>query len=290
MHKQPLSVLVLLKGMAIGVANIIPGVSGGTIAVITGLYDELMEAFGAFFSSEGGWRRNLLFLLPVILGVVIGSVAFARVIGGLLAAVPVQTNLFFIGLIVGSMPYLAGKARSEAFSPWCIAAFAVGIGLVLWMGLAERPTASPPITELSLLAFGAMFAASIVASFALVVPGISGSFVLLLLGMYTTMQTAFGTMNWPLVAVFVFGHIFGIVLVARFITYLLQRFHSPTYFAIIGLVLGSIVSLWEPIPLDMTGLTGAVAALLGAVLSAVLGTGTKERLVARLGKGRRRER
>ncbi|MFW5801858.1 MAG: DUF368 domain-containing protein, partial [Spirochaeta sp.] len=216
MQKPPPSPVLLLKGIAIGIANIIPGVSGGTIAVITGIYEELMEAFGSFFSSEGGWRRNLRILLPVIAGVLIGNVAFARLIGGFLQSFPVQTNLFFMGLILGSIPYLVKKAARDRFSPWYLLSFALGLGLVLWMGLAERPTVSEPITELSAAAVAAMFTVSIVASFALVIPGISGSFMLLLMGMYTTMQTAFSTVNVPFILIFVFGHIFGIVLVAKF--------------------------------------------------------------------------
>lgn len=277
-RKAPLSLLVTVKGIAIGLANIIPGVSGGTIAVIVGIYDELMEAFGAFFSSEGGWKRNLLFLLPLIFGVLIGNVAFARLIGFFLAEIPAQTNFFFIGLIVGSTPYLINKAGQGQFRWYFLIAFALGLGLVLWMGLAERPAASPPLTEITFPALGLMLAVSVIASFAMVVPGVSGSFLLLLFGMYSTMQHSFSTLNIPFIAVFVGGHIIGVVLVARLITYLLGRFHGFTYFVILGLVLGSVVSLWEGFTMDITGLTGGLALVAGFLLSFFLGTGTKDRL------------
>lgn len=278
-RKPPLSPVVALKGMAIGVANIIPGVSGGTIAVITGLYEELMEAFGSFFSSEGGWKRNLLFLVPLMAGLLFGNVAFARLIGWLMATVPSQTNFFFMGLIIGSAPYLIKKAGGVKFSPWYLLSFAAALTVVLWMGLAERPSSSEPITEVTLTAVGAMLAVSLIASFAMVIPGVSGSFILLLFGMYSTMTAAFSSLNIPFIAVFVGGHVAGVVLIAKLISYLLRKFHGITYYAIIGLVLGSVVSLYDGIGFDVTGLTSIAAAVFGCMVSILLGSGTRDRLL-----------
>lgn len=269
-----LSPIVGLKGVVVGIANMVPGVSGGTIAVLLGLYDELMEAFGAFFSSEGGWRRNLLFLLPVVVGVVIGTIGFARIIGFLLANYPLQTNLFFVGLIVGSLPHLVRHIdRSVVRRRPVLSAglFVVGAMSVLLMGLADSPSATMPLTDTSTRTLLIILLAAVVSSFALVIPGLSGSFILLLLGLYTTMQTAFSTPNWTLVGVFVLGNLIGIALIARAIHWLLRRFHSLTYCVIIGLVLGSIASLWQPLSADPEGFLAMAAGLAGIISAWLLG-------------------
>lgn len=279
-RKPMLSPLVGLKGMLIGVANMVPGVSGGTIAVLTGLYDELMEAFGAFFSSEGGWRRNLLFLLPVIIGVVVGTVAFARLIGFLLAEYPLQTNYFFVGLIVGSLPFLCGRVSTRTLKTRpliCGGLFCLGLVAVLAMGLTEPPTRTEPLTDTSVRTMLIILAAALISSFAMVMPGLSGSFILLLLGMYTTMQTAFSSLNWVLIALFVVGNLIGIVLIARVVHWLLQHYHSFTYALIVGLVLGSIASLWQPISLDAEGMWSLLAAFLGVGGALVFGSGHRAR-------------
>lgn len=253
----------------------VPGISGGTIAVLLGIYDELMEAFGAFFSSEGGWRRNLLFLLPLVLGVVIGTIGFARIIGFLLANYPLQTNLFFVGLIVGSLPHLVQHIDRSVvrLKPiLCAGLFVLGATSVLVMGLADPPSATEPMTDTSLRTLLIILLAALVSSFALAISGLSGSFILLLLGLYTTMQTAFSSLNWILIGVFLLGNLIGIALIARAIHWLLSRYHTLTYALIIGLVLGSIASLWQPLPLDAVGATTVAAGAAGIVTAWLLGS------------------
>ena len=280
-EKKPLSPVNTLKGVAVGVANIIPGVSGGTIAVITGLYDELVDAFGNFFRSEGGWRRNLLFLAPVVVGILVGNIAFARLIGFLLDTAPEATTFGFIGLILGSTPYLFKRAGATRFKPQYILLFLAGLVVVLWMGLTPRPEASPPITDITLTSGIAVFTAAFVASIAMIIPGVSGSFLLLLIGMYSTLQQGFSTLNLPVIVVFVFGTVTGVVLVSKGIAALLKNYHGATYFVIIGLVLGSAVALFPGFGDASTFVLDVVAFLIGAGLSLVLGTDMKERLLRR---------
>ncbi len=280
-EKKPLSLLNTLKGVAVGVANIIPGVSGGTIAVITGLYDELVDAFGNFFSSEGGWRRNLLFLAPVVVGILVGNIAFARLIGYLLDVAPEATTFGFIGLILGSTPYLFKRAGTARFRARYILLFLLGLGVVLWMGLTPRPEASPAITRITLTTGTWIFAAAFIASIAMIIPGVSGSFLLLLIGMYSTLQQGFSNINIPVILVFVLGTLTGVVLVSKAIAALLKNFHGATYFAIIGLVVGSAIALFPGLSSGrMLWLDGG-AFLLGATLSLILGTDMKERLLRR---------
>lgn len=280
-EKKPLSIVNALKGVAVGIANIIPGVSGGTIAVITGLYDELVDAFGNFTKSAGGWRRNLLFLTPVVAGILVGNVAFARIIGFFLESAPEATTFGFIGLILGSMPYLFKRAGTTRFKPHYLLLLAVGLIVVLWMGLTPRPAASPPITVITVTTGAAVFAAAFVASIAMIIPGVSGSFLLLLIGMYSTLQQGFSTLNIPVILVFVFGTLSGVVLVSKAIAALLRNFHGSTYFVIIGLVLGSAIALFPGISAGSMILLDAAAFAAGAGMSLVLGTDMKERLLRR---------
>ena len=119
-------VINALKGSLIGAANTIPGVSGGTIAVVTRIYDELIGAISGFFKT--GWKRNTLFLLPVIAGVAIGIILFAQVVDYFLANHPMQTAFFFMGLILGSMPFLTKITLREAFKPIYLIPFVISLG------------------------------------------------------------------------------------------------------------------------------------------------------------------
>lgn len=281
--KKPLSPTNALKGVAVGVANIIPGVSGGTIAVITGLYDELVDAFGNFFRSDGGWRRNFLFLAPVVAGILVGNVAFARLIGFLLDAAPEATTFGFIGLILGSTPYLFKRAGASRFRGHYVPLFLAGLVVVLWMGLTPRPAASPPITTITVASGTLIFAAAFIASIAMIIPGVSGSFLLLLIGMYSTLQQGFSTLNIPVILVFVAGTLTGVVLVSKAIAALLRSFHGATYFVIIGLVLGSAITLFPGMSSGSMILLDLGAFALGAALSLILGTDMKERLLRKRG-------
>jgi putative membrane protein len=276
MEKRPFSLLNALKGVAIGMANIVPGVSGGTVAAITGLYDELVDALGNFLGGEGGWRRNLAFMAPVIVGVLVGNIMLARGIGFLLEVAPGPARFGFMGLVLGSLPYLrkrSGISRVQLGHVWL---FAAGVTLVLWMGLAQPPDASPPLTELTptagLLVFGAAFLSGI----AMAIPGVSGSFLLLLVGMYSTLQQGFSSLNLPVIALFTAGTLAGAVLFAKVAAALLRRFHAASYAVIIGLVAGSAIALYPGFGSGVRAPVDVAFFVLGFGLSCFLGAGRKE--------------
>lgn len=260
-------------------ANIIPGVSGGTIAVITGMYDDLVQAFGHFFSGPGGWRKNLCFLLPVLTGVLIGNILFARIVGYLLHTAPLETRSGFMGLILGSLPYLAQHAAFRSFKLRYTILFFLGLAIVLGTGLAPEPEKSPPMTDVTLSTGAVILASAFLASIAMVIPGISGSFLLLLMGMYSTLQNAFSTLNVPVMSLFITGTVGGVVIVSRIIAALLRRFHSSTYSAITGLVTGSALMLFPGFTTGRQMLIHAGAFFSGLCLSLLLGTGMKERIL-----------
>ncbi|SIQ25701.1 putative membrane protein [Alkalispirochaeta americana] len=275
-EKKPLSPANFLKGLAIGAANIIPGVSGGTIAVITGIYDELIDAFGNFFGSPGGWRKNLLFLLPLVGGVLVGSVLFARMLGVLLVHAPGPTTFGFIGLILGSAPALVRRTGSSSLRPLSVLLFCVGLAVVLWMGLAPRPEVAPPIVRIDPATGALLFGAAFIASIAMLIPGVSGSFLLLLMGMYGTLREGFSSLNIPVILIFALGTGAGVVLVSKLIAALLARFHEETYWVIIGLVLGSAVALFPGLGSGFMILADLAGFLLGGAASILLGTDARE--------------
>ncbi|POQ99118.1 hypothetical protein AU468_10920 [Alkalispirochaeta sphaeroplastigenens] len=280
-EKKPLSPVNFLKGLAIGMANIIPGVSGGTIAVITGIYDELIDAFGNFFGRPPGWRRNLLFLVPVVGGILAGSVLFARLLGLLLDSAPGPTTFGFIGLILGSAPAMVRRAGVSSLRPLSGLLFCAGLAVVLWMGLAPRPEAAEAVTAIDPATAAILFGAAFVASIAMLIPGVSGSFLLLLMGMYGTLREGFSSLNIPVILIFALGTGTGVVLVSKLIAALLAKFHEETYWVIIGLVLGSAVALFPGLGSGFMILADLGGFLIGVAASLLLGTDAREWVVKR---------
>lgn len=283
MNNAAQSGLNALKGSLIGAANTIPGVSGGTIAVITRLYDELIASISGFFRT--GWKKNTAFLLPVIVGVGLGIVLFARIVDFFLVTYPAQTALFFMGLILGSVPFLTRITLRERFRWWFIVPFLVSLGVLVAMAVAGRPPATEPITSVTVGNAFLIFAAGVISSATMIIPGVSGSFVLLLIGMYSTFINAASTLNVGVLAVLAPGFIVGIVAVSKLINFLLARFHGVTYWAIIGLVLGSVPVIWAQGEVGSWTATagiggvlaGFAALLVGFLLAYFLGSERKER-------------
>lgn len=232
---------LFLKGIGIGAANTVPGVSGGTIAAITGIYDHLIHAISTYFKS---WKRNTLLLAPVGVGALLGIALFASLVEYLLATAPQATAFFFIGLIVGSLPFLFGQISGHRVGPPQLVAAALGASVVVLMGIAGRPPMTEPITALSMTNGLWLLLAGAIAAATMIIPGVSGSFVLLLIGMYQTFITAVSSGNLPLLAVLGVGALVGIIAVSRILDLLFAKFYAATYWAIIGLVAGSVVGIW----------------------------------------------
>lgn len=242
-----------VSGLVVGIANIIPGVSGGTMAVILGVYSQLLEVM-----SLRKIRENLPFILPFGAGVALGLFAFSHAISFLVEAYPVQTNFVFLGLILGSVPMLLRTAKEQnqqKRSPLglCVLCFLGALGLMLWLNSA---TAGDPavITQLSPSVVFYLLWTSALASFSMILPGISGSFVMLLVGSYPTFLSAIAQLNIPLLLPIGLGLVLGLLLGSRLVSILLERWPLCTYLAILGLILGSLVALFPGFSLDLSGI------------------------------------
>ena len=245
----------ILKGMVIGIANIIPGVSGGTMMVSMGIYDKAIHCITHLFSE---FKKSILFLLPIFIGMGIAIVGSSFGLEYLFAQFPVQTSLLFIGLVLGGLPIIiksvkkenaAGKKTNAGHIIIGLLFFAVVAGMAL-LGEKEGAAANMSFTLINVLK---LFGVGIVASATMVVPGVSGSMVLMMLGYYQSvlglvnqLTRAAAAMDWALAGQsivmllpFLLGALIGIVLTAKGIRYLLEHHTRTTYWGILGLVLAS---------------------------------------------------
>lgn len=296
MNKWTLSSFLVnaLKGLFIGIANAIPGVSGGTIAVITKIYEPLIAAFGAvsdgiasIFTRDRSWLKKIgsamPIMVPVVIGLAIGLVGFANVIEQLSENFPMQTQFLFIGLILGSLPFLVKQSARAEFRWHYLIFFAIGLGIMIWMTVVnagvDRESLIASQDVIRSVTVGNSFILIFVGMIAvgtMVIPGVSGSFLMLMIGMYATFIKMFTEANYPIIALFMIGALLGLLLVSKLIAWLLSRFHGPAYYAIVGLVAGSAAVLWPGFTADINGWTSIPAFIIGFAAAYFLGSDRKE--------------
>lgn len=254
-------IMLALKGIAIGIANAVPGVSGGTIAVITKIYDKLLAAITPNIKKL---IKNLPFLIPVGLGMLIGILAAAKVLGFLFDEYNVPTQMFFIGVVIGSIPMIYKECTSEKkLSVVCIAPFAAGIIVMAVMAFLS-PAESTASGGLDLAGGIILFISSVLAAAAMVIPGISGALIFKVLGAYDMVIGAVNDFNIPILLVVAFGAVVGIFAAAGLITLLLKKFRRGTYCLIGGLIIGSIPSIFPGnFAFDVQGIVGIIMLIVG---------------------------
>ncbi|GGE73282.1 DUF368 domain-containing protein [Priestia taiwanensis] len=265
----------LYRGLLMGISDLIPGVSGGTIAVVLGIYDRLLDAINGFFSKD--WKRHLGFLIPLGIGVGAALLALSRVISYLLEYHKGPTQFFFLGLIVGVIPLLwkEADAKNHFKVPHFMMIF-IGTVLVASMAFFTPDKTGTPITELTIQNGIGLFFAGWLASMAMLLPGVSGSFVLLLIGVYPTAINALSTFNIPLIAVIGAGVIVGFIVSSRGIRFLMVRYGYMTYAAIIGLVLGSLAVIFPGFAMSTVHLVASVITFVaGITIVTLLGKQSK---------------
>ena len=261
----------LYRGMIMGVTDLIPGVSGGTMAVVLGIYDRLLEAISGFFSKE--WKRHLGFLVPLGIGVVIALLSLSRLIDYLLKEYFEPTQFFFIGLIIGVIPFLIRHSEAKRyFTTRHIIALIIAAVLVASMAFIKTDTSAEPIESLTILSAIGLFLSGWLASMAMLLPGISGSFILLLLGVYSTAIRALSTLDLPFIAVIGAGVVFGFIMSSKGIRYMLSHFHHMTFAVIIGLIIGSIAVVYPGVSGDIaTNIISALTFVAGLLLTLAFG-------------------
>lgn len=236
---------IFISGMVFGIANVIPGVSGGTMLVVFGIYDRLTEAI----SGVKAIIRNIVFLLCFGLGAGIGLLGFASVISLMFKNFGVQTNMFFIGLILGSIPMIYRMGTSEnKIRPLCAVPFILALGAVVLLAVLEQMNivAAPDVvTGFDIGMTVKLFLCAVLASIATIIPGVSGSFVMMLLGVYETIIDAIQikNLNFYVIIPFAIGVVIGIIGGAKLISILIKKHKLMVYSAIMGLVAGSVYAI-----------------------------------------------
>jgi putative membrane protein len=254
----------MLKGAAVGIANAIPGVSGGTIAVITKIYDKLLSSITPNIKKL---LKNMDFLLPVGIGMVIGILLAAKVLGFLFDTYNVPTQLFFVGVVIGSMPMIYKECTKESrLSPVNILPFLAGAAVMIGMFFVKDDT-SGTAESLTLLNGIIFFFSAFLAAVAMIIPGISGALILKVLGSYDTAIAAVNSLNIPVLLIFAAGAVVGIFAAAGIISALLRKYRKGTYCFISGLILGSVPSIFpSEFRFDLMGVVGIVMLVIGVVL------------------------
>jgi len=245
-----------IKGMLMGISNIIPGVSAGTMAVSLRIYDDLIFTITQFFEKK---KQSIKFLAPLGLGVILGVVFFSYFLEFLLAEYAFVTSLAFVGLILGGLPILLKEFReslnenSGKISFRHGLAFMIFFVIVIGLSLMQEPVANVSAIEISLGNIVRLFGVGIITSATMIIPGISGSLVLMIIGYYyqlLQLLTSFFNnalaLNWEgllenmvLITPVVLGLVIGIFLVSKMVEYLFINFPSVTYSGILGLVIAS---------------------------------------------------
>lgn len=239
-------ILTAVKGFFMGAANVVPGVSGGTIALITGIFNEIIEALNSLMVPDTWecllkgrigefWHRiHGGFIVALGIGIVASIFSLAKLMTYVLEHFPIMTWAFFFGLIIASAVLMFRDIKG-----WKVkdALFAL-LGILLGIAVCTlSPTETPDDMWF-------IFVCGAIAICTMILPGISGSFILLILGKYNYIMDAISTLNWPVMAVFGAGCVIGIMAFTKFLHWLLARYGRATMLVLLGFILGSLIKVW----------------------------------------------
>lgn len=291
--KKLLSGIVnFFKGMVLGLANIIPGVSGGTMAVSMNCYDQYVETLGI-----RKLKKNLFFLLTAGAGMLVAIILFSIVASDLIQNYPVASALTFVGLIVGSLPLIFTHTRRAArkFGLVHFLAFAAGLAVMVCMTFLNGDKTS---TLYSFdLPHGLLLVVMMALSaFTMIIPGISGSLLMKVLGAYDTITGSISTVSkglvnllapvfgftpleggdigqWPFLLAVVAGAAIGLIFGSRLVSFMLKKFGGVTYSVILGLVVGSLLPILKPLTFTLGAelFIGIGCLLAGALVAYLFG-------------------
>lgn len=274
----------ILQGVAIGVANIIPGVSGGTMMVSMGIYGDVISAVTGIFSH---FKQSVKLLLPYAVGMGLGIVGLSFAIGYLFEYYPFQTAMLFVGLIFGGLPLMLPKVTGKRPSISEIFLFILFFALIVGMEFVKQ--GEDKFLTVGIESAVRLFFIGAVAAATMVIPGVSGSMLLMSLGYYTPLIDCINKfilaglkLQWStiwectgILAPFGIGVVSGIFLISKLIEYLLNKHERKTYFAILGLLFASPVAVFSGMDLGSLGflpvMTGILLFILGFVAAIYLG-------------------
>lgn len=258
-----------LIGLLMGIANLIPGVSGGTIALVSGIYGRLMDSIAALTELKFK-KKDLLFLLQLTTGIAIGILVFSRLVEFSIEAFPSLTYGFFAGLVAGGIPSV--YKRIGKFTPKKIIFLVAGMLLVLllslWGHMSNGGSPAQSSHSISLLLYDGL--AGFVGAAAMILPGLSGSFVLLIMGEYERVISAINELDLLILFFVAVGIIMGTIFITRIIRMLLKKMPGKTFSFLMGLMLGSLPDLLSRPGKEARFLEIFVGIVLGVMLSVAI--------------------
>ena len=257
-------IILVIKGLIIGIGNIIPGVSGGTIAISLGIYEKLINIIANFRKNI---KENILFLLPIGVGILLGILIMSNLILQCLSNYPLPTNVFFIGLILGGIPMLIKEIKDSKRKKSYLFVLLVIIGSLILFGFLKQTTTIITFTKMMFIDYVKLFIVGIIGAGTMIIPGISGSFVLIVMGYYEPLLTVLTELfnfynlgmsellnNIFVLIPFGLGLVVGLVSLAKIINYFFSHYKVITYYAIIGFIIGSIFLILKPLLIIKTTL------------------------------------
>jgi putative membrane protein len=277
----------ILRGMVIGISNVIPGVSGGTMMVSMGIYDKLILVLTHFIKRM---KEAIALLVPIVIGMLLSIAIFAKIFSEVLFPnFPLQTNLFFIGLIIGGLPVIYKRVKGNTIRlPQIIAFIALFVIVVGFALMGEGNGKSVDVT-FSVGNIIKLFGVGVIAAATMVIPGVSGSMIMMILGYYNTIIDTINAFinalksfdiaamleTFIVLVPFGIGVVVGVVAVAKLIEFLLNKFPLITYWAIIGLIAASPFAIIIMMDVATVGvvevITGIVLLVAGFFISMKLG-------------------
>lgn len=242
--------LLVLKGVAVGIAMLIPGISGGTLALMLGIYEDTIESVAGIRKH---FKDSILFLIPLAIGALLGYLALVKLVSLGLTYIPIPTITLFVGFIIGGLPSIFRNVKGAKINVPNVLCLVIAFVLAAGLGvLSQNLGLSVKIEDVNIWSYILILVGGILAAFALVVPGISGSAVLLALGLYELVVIVsipnvikFNFANYlPITLVFAVGALIGLLCITKLMKFLLKNHTIPTFFAIIGFIIGSIFSVY----------------------------------------------
>lgn len=276
MQKQLENLILILKGFILGIANIIPGVSGGTLAMTMGIYEDIIKSISSILKTP---KKSLKLLLYLGIGAALSILILSKLLNYTLTNYAFATTLFFIGLIVGGFPLLLKKAKGHKIRVGYLLSFLSTTSLVIILRLLQRTENTVSLNNVSLFTIIILLLVGMLAASTMVIPGVSGSFVLMLIGFYKPILNTISNItkinllghNLLILVPFGIGVLLGIVLTAKLIEYLLKKYEIYTYYGIYGFILASILVLILNVYNKATGIPEVVIGILLVLLGTFIG-------------------
>lgn len=251
-------------GISIGSGAILPGISSGVLCVVFGIYEKLLDSILGFFKNI---KENIKFLLPIFLGIFIGILIFSNILNYLLYAYPLQTKSTFVGLILTTIPSLLKDINKKykfrlRYILYLILSMLIGIFTVI----LEKNFVANTYDEFN---YFYLILCGFLMSIGIVVPGVSSTIILMLLGVYSAYLTSISSLYFPILLPMGIGLIIGSFIFMKFTKICLDKFYAETFYTIIGFTLGSILVIWPDITWDFNGLWTFFCMMIGPIFAAI---------------------